>query len=70
MVTGWLPVTMRVRRVTFTTGGIDVAAHIIVEVSAMAAMAFRARLAFWGSSTFGTGAAASSVAPYCLSMAL
>ena len=36
----------------------------------MAAMAFLARLAFWGSSTFGTGALASSVAPYCFSMVL
>ena len=69
MVTGNQPVTMRVNRVTSRLPVVvAVAAHIIVDVRAMAAMAFLARLAFCGSSTRGTGALASSVAPYCLSM--
>merc|ERR1719478_1157798 len=60
---------MRVRRVTsLRPVVVEVAAHIMEEVSAMAAMALRARLAFWGSSTRGAAAAASSVAPYCFSM--
>ena len=47
---------------------VAVAAHMKVDVRAMAAIALRARLAFWGSSTLGTGALASSVAPYCCSI--
>ena len=54
MVTGWLPVTMRVKRVTsLLPVVVAVAAHIMLDVKAMAAMALRARLAFCGSSTRG-----------------